>query len=289
MPEVSSISSPLVTTRDELAARLSAARKQGKTIGLVPTMGALHAGHASLAAAARRECDFTVATIFVNPTQFAPHEDLARYPRTLEADLKLLAAEKTDLVFAPANEEIYQPGHATTVHVGGLSAVLEGKSRPNHFDGVATIVLKLFQLIPADRAYFGAKDYQQALVVQRMVTDLDVPIQIRVCPTVREADGLAMSARNVYLSPTERQQALGLSRGLRLARQMVEGGERNAVRIATYVRDVMQAAGVTEIDYVSVADCETLSPVETLLDRAVLLVAARVGATRLIDNEILSV
>lgn len=289
MSQVTSTTGPLVTTRDELAARLSAARSQGKSIGLVPTMGALHAGHGSLAAAARRECDFTVATIFVNPTQFAPHEDLSRYPRTLEADLKLLAAEKTDLVFAPSNEEMYQPGHATAVHVGGLSAVLEGKSRPNHFDGVATVVLKLFQLIPADRAYFGAKDYQQALVVQRMVTDLDVPIQIRVCPTVREADGLALSSRNVYLSPTERQQALGLSRGLWLAKQMVEAGERNAVRIAMRVREVMQAAGVTEIDYVSVADCETLTPVETLIDRAALLVAAHVGNTRLIDNEILSV
>jgi pantoate--beta-alanine ligase len=276
-----------VTTRAKLREAVAAERSRGHSIGLVPTMGALHAGHLSLVEAARRECGFTVATIFVNPTQFGPGEDYQRYPRTLDADLAALASVGTDLLFAPPTEVIYRPGATTFVDVGPVAAPLEGQFRPGHFRGVATVVLKLFNLVGADIAYFGRKDYQQSLVIRRMVADLDVPIQVRVCPTVRESDGLALSSRNTYLDATARERALTLSRSLRLAQEVVVSGERRAVAIIERMRRLFADIPSAQIDYIALCDPETLEPV-TLVDRvAVALLAVRIGGTRLIDNELI--
>jgi len=288
MPELTS-SSPqstpkLVTTAPELRAAVRAARAAGCAIGLVPTMGALHAGHLSLVQASRSECGLTVATIFVNPTQFAPHEDFDQYPRTLEADLESLASCHADLVFAPRREDMYPAGCSTLVEPPQVAQRWEGECRPGHFQGVATVVLKLFNLAQADVAFFGHKDYQQAAVIRRMVQDLNVPTEIRVCPTVREPDGLAMSSRNRYLSASERQQAVAISRALRLAEQMAVGGERQAVKLVEAIHQVLAEAQIRRIDYVAVVDPETLEPVAELTRPAVVLVAVRVGSTRLIDN-----
>lgn len=276
----------LITTRSELAAWIKAARQRGQSIGLAPTMGALHEGHLSLVDAARRDCDLSVTTIFVNPTQFGPGEDFTRYPRTLESDMEKLASRKCDMVFAPAMDDIYRPGHATTVHVAKVTEPLEGRFRPTHFDGVSTIVLKLFQLIPADRAYFGQKDYQQSLLIRRMVADLDVPIEVVVCPIVREADGLAMSSRNVYLSSDERQRAAALSRSLRLGKQLVAEGVRDAGTILERMQGVISEPGGIQVDYVALAHPDTLEEVREVSGPTVALIAVRVGKTRLIDNDI---
>jgi pantoate--beta-alanine ligase len=275
----------VVRTADELRAAVAAARGQGKSIGVVPTMGALHAGHLSLVEACRRECGFTVVTVFVNPTQFGPGEDYQRYPRNLDRDLELL--QSVDLVFAPSVELMYPPGHSTLVDVPAVSEPLEGRHRPGHFRGVATVVLKLFNLVAADAAFFGQKDYQQTLVVRRMVKDLDVPLEIRVCATVREADGLAMSSRNVYLSPTERRQAQVLSRSLRLAEEMVAAGQCRAAAILERMRELFAAEPAVQVQYIALVDPETLADVHEVTGPTVALVAANVGATRLIDNAML--
>jgi pantoate--beta-alanine ligase len=276
----------LTTSPDELRRELAAARSRGATVGLVPTMGALHEGHLSLVDACRRECGLTVVTIFVNPAQFGPGEDLARYPRPLEADLELLARRGAELVFAPETDAMYRAGHATYVEVAGPAAGLEGEFRPGHFRGVATIVLKLFHLVAPERAYFGQKDYQQSLVVRRMAADLDLPIEIVVCPTVRESDGLAASSRNAFLSKPERVRALAISQSLARARQIAAGGTRDAATIVAAIEELLRAAQL-QIDYVAICDRETLAPLARLDAPAVALVAARVGTTRLIDNELL--
>lgn len=273
----------LVHQPDALRAAVASARAAGKRIGLVPTMGALHAGHLSLVEAARRECDWVVVTIFVNPTQFAPSEDFAAYPRTLQADLETLAPAGVDLVFAPSNEAMYLPGYDTYVDVGHVAQTLEGAVRPTHFRGVATVVLKLFHLVPADVAYFGQKDYQQTLVVRQMVGDLDLPIAIRVCPTVREPDGLALSSRNAYLSPDERKQAAAIAQGLQLAADEVNAGRRDAAAIQQKVIAHLQAAGL-EVQYVALVRDGTVEPVERVEGPTVAAVAALCGDTRLIDN-----
>jgi pantoate--beta-alanine ligase len=278
---------PVVKTAAQLADAVAAARKAGKSVGFVPTMGALHAGHLSLVDAARRQCDFTVASIFVNPTQFAPGEDFQRYPRTLEADLAALGSRQLDLVFAPATDEIYPPSHATRVEVAGPALPLEGEFRPGHFSGVATVVLKLFSLVQADWAFFGQKDYQQAMVVRRMVADLGLPMQIGVCPIVRDPDGLALSSRNIYLDAAGRAQSLAISRSLQAARELYAGGERRAAAISERMREVLAAAPQLRPDYVAVVDAESLAAIERIERPAVALVAARVGATRLIDNHLL--
>lgn len=277
---------PLATTADELRASLALARRAGRSVGLVPTMGALHAGHVSLVEAARRADDFTVATIFVNPTQFGPHEDFNRYPRTLDADLTALRAAGTELVFAPHANDMYGPRHATFVEMSGVAEPLEGHCRPGHFRGVATVVLKLFNLVMPDRAYFGQKDYQQTLVIRRMVADLDLPVEVRVCPTVREADGLALSSRNAYLSSSDRERARSLSGALARAAELVAGGERCAAVVQGAMQEVL-AAETDRIDYAALADPETLAPVEMIDRPLVALIAAFVGPTRLIDNQIL--
>jgi pantoate--beta-alanine ligase len=237
-------------------------------------MGALHEGHLSLVRAAKAECPVAVVSIYVNPSQFGPGEDLAKYPRTLQSDLEKLALCQTDLVFTPSDAEVYPPGHATWVEVGPVAEPLEGQLRPGHFRGVATIVLKLFHMSQADVAYFGQKDYQQTLVVRRMVRDLDVPIEIRVCPTVREPDGLAMSSRNAYLGPDARRRAAVLWKSLEAARQLAGRGQRDAEIIA----------GGVSIDYAAVVDPETLRPVRTVAGATLAAVAVRIDGTRLIDN-----
>jgi pantoate--beta-alanine ligase len=259
-------------------------QRKGRRVGVVPTMGALHAGHLSLVHEARLRTDHVVATIFVNPTQFAPHEDFSKYPRTLDADLAALSSAGCHAVFVPTAEEMYPPGATTAVEPPDVARPLEGVCRPGHFRGVATIVLKLFHLIPADVACFGQKDFQQALVIRRMVADLNVPIDVVVCPTVREPDGLALSSRNRYLSSAEREQALALSRALRQAERLIEAGERDSSRIIEAMRTALVTAGITSIDYVALADPETLTEVSQVAGQSVALIACRVGNTRLIDN-----
>lgn len=262
------------------------ARGEGKQVAVVPTMGALHAGHLSLVEAAAMSCDFVVVTIFVNPAQFAPHEDLDRYPRTLDDDLHKLGSLAVDCVFVPSADVMYPPGFSTYVQPPSIATPLEGQNRPTFFRGVATIVLKLLQIVPADVAVFGQKDYQQARVVQDMVRDLDVPVRIQVEPTCREADGLAMSSRNAYLSVDERQRALGLRRALLAAEEAIRLGVREAAPINQLMRDEMQQAGVDSIDYALLVDAETLQPCDQIKTTCVALLAAHVGVTRLIDNEI---
>jgi pantoate--beta-alanine ligase len=274
----------LVTTVAQLREDIGAARRAGKRIGLAPTMGALHDGHLSLVRTAAAECDYTVVSIYVNPSQFGPREDYAKYPRTLENDLALLAGCRTNLVFAPDNQEVYLPEHATWVEVGTVAEPLEGLCRPGHFRGVATIVLKLLNMVQPNAAYFGQKDYQQALVIRRMATDLDVPVAIRICPIVREPDGLAMSSRNRYLSPAARQRALVLWKGLQLAAKLAADGQRNAEAIAAQMRAVIETAADARIDYVALVDPETLQQVETLAGPTLAALAVKIENTRLIDN-----
>lgn len=259
-------------------------RMQGKRIGIVPTMGALHQGHLSLVQRAKRECDIAVATIFVNPTQFGPNEDFQKYPRTLEGDLRQLSESGCDVVFTPTNDQMYPPGHSSFVEPPKVAWDWEGKIRPGHFRGVATIVLKLFQIIPAHVGYFGRKDYQQVAVIRSMVKDFNLPIQIVACETVRESDGLAMSSRNRYLSPAERSRALGLSRALKAAQILIERGCFNGPRVEQAMHEELTSAPVDSIDYAAIVDPETLERIDSIAGPVVGIIAARVGTTRLIDN-----
>jgi pantoate--beta-alanine ligase len=259
----------------------------GNTIGLVPTMGALHAGHASLIRAATAAVGYVAVSIFVNPTQFGPNEDYARYPRSLDADCALAKAEGADVVFAPTVEELYPAGAATYVEVEGLSNRLDGASRPGHFRGVTTVVSKLLIAAEPDRAFFGQKDAAQCAVVRRMVADLRLATEIVVCPIVREPDGLALSSRNVYLSPAERAQALVLSRAVRQAEAFVASGERRSSFLLDAARRTFATEPGVRVDFVALVDWATLEPVEIAAPGTLFAVAAWVGATRLIDNTIL--
>jgi pantoate--beta-alanine ligase len=275
----------LIRAKEELRAALAPARREGCSIGLVPTMGCLHEGHLSLLRAARAECDVVVMSLFVNPAQFGPGEDLERYPRDEERDLRLAAETGADFVWAPPVEEVYPEGFATHVAVEGLTEVLCGepdRRGPEHFRGVTTVVAKLFNSVQPDVAYFGQKDAQQAAVIRRMVRDLDFPVRIEVLPIVREADGLAMSSRNAYLDPRAREQATALSRALRIAGEAAPvNGLASALEAA---RAELSAAGV-EPEYLEARDAEDLTAVAELADRPVLIaVAAQVGGARLIDN-----
>jgi len=268
--------------------QLRAARAElADPVGLVPTMGYLHAGHLSLVRRARAECAGVAVSIFVNPTQFAPTDDLGAYPRDLPRDLELLEAEGVDLVWTPTAEVMYPPGFQTRVTVEELTRHLEGERRPGHFRGVTTVVAKLFNGILPQKAYFGQKDAQQAAVVGRMAIDLNFPLEIVVCPTVREADGLAMSSRNTYLDADERQAATVLFRALTAAEQAFSAGERDAGRLRRIVSDAIGQEPLAGLQYVSIADYATLEELETVKDRALLSLAAHVGTTRLIDNLIL--
>jgi pantoate--beta-alanine ligase len=259
-----------------------------RSIGFVPTMGALHDGHRSLIRAARPHCDIVVVSIFVNPTQFAPNEDFSRYPRTLEQDCRMLEAEGVDIVFTPTAKAMYPPGAATFVEVEGVSERLDGASRPGHFRGVATVVAKLFHIVQPDVAFFGQKDAAQVAVLRKMVRDLDFPIEIVVCPTVREPDGLAMSSRNRYLSPVERRQAFSLSRALQAAQTLANHGEHRAAALLETMRATLQEEPTVRVDYIAVVDPDTLLAVDNVTEGALLAVAAYVGNTRLIDNVLLS-
>jgi pantoate--beta-alanine ligase len=263
------------------------AKHQSKTVGLVPTMGALHAGHASLIRAARESCTAVCVSIFVNPTQFGPNEDYARYPRTFEADCSLAEVEGAAAIFAPTVDELYPTGAATFVEVEGLSDRLDGLSRPGHFRGVATVVAKLLIASEADKAFFGQKDAAQVAVLRRMAADLLLPAELVVCPIVREADGLALSSRNIYLSSTERSQALVLHRAVRRVEVLMAAGERRAEALIEAARLVFSTEPCVRIDYIELVDWATLEPVEVAASGSLFAVAAWVGATRLIDNTIL--
>jgi len=273
-----------VATLPELRA---ACRALPGPIGFVPTMGYLHAGHISLAQRARAECTSVVASIFVNPTQFGPNEDLAKYPRDLPRDLAMLEAAGVDLVWTPTPEMMYPSGYQTWVEVEGLTSGLEGAVRPGHFRGVTTIVAKLFNAVGPDKAYFGQKDAQQVAVIRRMTRDLDFPIEIIVCPIVREADGLAMSSRNVYLNPEQRQAATVLFRSLSAAKSVFDSGERVAETLRALVRKTVASEPLARLDYVSCSDYDTLEELETAAGKTLLSMAVYLGKTRLIDNFVL--
>ena len=271
----------------ELREALAPARREGRTIGLVPTMGALHDGHLSLIERARAECDLVVASLFVNPAQFNERSDLERYPRPQERDAELAADAGARVLFAPSAEEVYPPGFATTVEVLGVTDRLEGVVRGSaHFRGVSTVVTKLLCMALPDVAYFGQKDAQQVVVIRRLVTDLNLPVRVEVCETVREADGLAMSSRNALLSPEERSRALALPAALRAASEHAADGERSAAGLLDAARAAMLSFEV-EPEYLALVDPETLEPCDTLAGEALLAVAARIGQVRLIDNAVL--
>jgi pantoate--beta-alanine ligase len=278
-----------VRTVAELRRLLRPERRAGRRIGLVPTMGYFHGGHLSLMRRARSDCDVVVVSLFVNPAQFGPGEDLDAYPRDEQRDAQLAEAEGVDVLFAPPVEEVYPDGFATTVAVSDLTETLEGDEAQRgaeHFQGVTTVVTKLFNMAEPDVAYFGQKDAQQALVIRKLVRDLDIPVQIEVCPTIRDPDGLALSSRNAYLSPEERERALALNRALRAAEAALAGGTRDAAAVVAAARDELDRAGV-EPDYLQLRSATDLSPVERVNGSTLLAVAARVGRARLIDNAIL--
>ncbi len=257
------------------------------SVGLVPTMGYLHEGHLELVRRAKAENPVAVATIFVNPTQFGPGEDFKSYPRDLDRDLVLLDKVKTDIFFVPSDKEMYPNGYQTWVEVKGITSKLEGKSRPTHFQGVTTVCNKLFNIVEPDKAYFGQKDAQQAIVIQRMVADLNMNLEIVVCPTVREKDGLAMSSRNTYLTAEERPSAVVLYKSLCLAKDMYGKGERNAAAIKKAMNDLISAVPPAKVDYISIADTGTLDEVDVIKGRVLVSLAVRLGKPRLIDNIIL--
>jgi pantoate--beta-alanine ligase len=271
----------------EARAACRSARRAGKRLGLVPTMGALHDGHLSLVRAAKAQCDLVAVSIFVNPTQFGPTEDFTRYPRTFERDCQLLEKEGVDIVFAPSTEEVYRKDEVTWVTVEGLSEKLDGKSRPGHFRGVTTVVSKLFHIVGPDLAFFGQKDAAQVAVVRRLVRDLNMPVEIVVCPIVREPDGLAMSSRNAYLNPEERCRALVLQRSLRWIEEAFRGGERSAGRLLAAAKQVLANEPQVRLDYFEIVDPETLEPLDDISRPALVALAAYVGSTRLIDNVVL--
>ena len=260
------------------------ARAESQIIGLVPTMGALHEGHLSLISRARQDCSKVFASIFVNPKQFGPNEDFAKYPRALETDTEKLAAAGIDAIFAPEAAEMYPPGYHSYVNVDGISDRLEGRTRPGHFRGVATVVLKLFQIIQPNFAYFGRKDAQQVRIIQQMARDLNLDVEIAICPVVREPDGLALSSRNAYLSAEERAAATVLHRALDAARQAITSGTRDTLQLHATLRDTIQREPLATIDYAEIVDAETFEPVVRIAKPCYVLLAVFLGKTRLIDN-----
>jgi pantoate--beta-alanine ligase len=277
----------VLSTVREMHAASRAVRKSGQSLGLVPTMGALHAGHIALMRAARAQCEVVAASIFVNPKQFGPNEDFAKYPRTFEQDCALLEAEGVALVFAPQPEEMYPPGASTFVDVEGVGDRLDGRSRPGHFRGVATVVAKLFHILGPDKAFFGQKDAAQVAVLRSMVRDLNFDLELVVCPTVREPDGLALSSRNRYLSVPDRSRALVLSRALEVVSANYRAGQKDVARLVEAGRSVMATEPEVRIDYLEIVDAATLLPLREAATGALVAVAAYVGDTRLIDNTIL--
>ncbi|MDD3717463.1 MAG: pantoate--beta-alanine ligase [Actinomycetota bacterium] len=279
----------IVTSIGEMRDTVRERRGAGQLVGLVPTMGFFHAGHVSLMQAAREDCAFVVVSLFVNPTQFGPGEDLAEYPRDLDRDVEMAEAAGVDCIFHPEAREMYPERFLAYVEVKEAGEVLCGASRHGHFRGVATVVAKLFNIIPAHRAYFGLKDAQQVWVIRRMVRDLDFDVEVVACPTVREEDGLAMSSRNIYLKPEERKAATVLYRSLRLAGDLVAGGERHAARVLEEMNALIAGEPLVRTEYVEAVDWETLGPAGMLRGEVLIALAARVGKARLIDNILLDV
>jgi len=282
------LSMKICRTVQEVRSASRGARMAGRKVGFVPTMGALHDGHLSLVRAAKKRSEVVFVSIFVNPTQFGPHEDFSKYPRTFERDCELLQSEGVDVLFAPAVDEMYPKGALTFVTVEGLSDKLDGVSRPGHFRGVTTVVSKLFNIIEPDLAFFGQKDAAQVAIICRMVRDLKSPVEIVVCPIVREADGLAMSSRNAYLNAGERKQALILRKSLLRAEELFRTGERRTSELVQAAQKFFAQDPSVRLDYFQIVDPDTLEPVDTISGRALVAVAAYVGSTRLIDNTILS-
>ncbi|MCJ7691957.1 MAG: pantoate--beta-alanine ligase [Sedimentisphaerales bacterium] len=274
----------IAETIQSVREEVKAAREKGKKVGFVPTMGALHIGHISLIEAAVQECDFVVVSIFVNPAQFGPSEDFENYPRPLEADLEICKKAGVDLVFAPTSVEMYKTENLTWVSVEKLTEGLCGQSRPAFFRGVTTVCAKLFNIVMPDAAFFGQKDAQQAMVIKRMVADLNMPLEIVACPTVREAGGLAVSSRNEYLSSQEKKDALLIYKSLQKCREMIESGETGRASIIAQMREILSRCPAIEIDYVSIVDAETLQSPEKIMGRVLAAVAVRLGPARLIDN-----
>jgi pantoate--beta-alanine ligase len=277
----------IVTTVESMRQAVRESRARGQSVGLVPTMGALHAGHVSLMAAAKSACGFVVVSIFVNPTQFGPNEDFSRYPRPFEKDVELCAAEGVQCVFAPAPSVIYPPGFRTFVEVTQLQDGLCGASRPGHFRGVATVVLKLLNIVQPDVAYFGQKDYQQTRVLEQMVADLNVPTRLAVCPTLREPDGLALSSRNQYLDPAQRSQAPVLYQTLVEVQKLIRQGERRAKVLVDAIRTGIGNAPGARVDYIAIVDANTLEPLERAEGKVLVALAVFFGSTRLIDNVVI--
>jgi pantoate--beta-alanine ligase len=278
----------IISRAADMTVFTKAAHRAGKRVGFVPTMGALHEGHLSLVRAAREHCEVVVVSIFVNPTQFGPNEDFAKYPRTFERDRAMLESEKADCIFSPTVDEMYPPGATAWVTVEGLSDKLDGRSRPGHFRGVTTVVSKLFNIVQPDSAFFGQKDAAQVAIIRKMVRDLNFDVQIVVCPIVRESDGLAMSSRNAYLSLEERKRALVLSRSLRHVQTLVEQGETNSAALIAAGKQVIAAESLVKLDYFEIVDRDSLDPLANVSRGALVAVAAYVGNTRLIDNTIIS-
>jgi pantoate--beta-alanine ligase len=278
----------IIASAKEMTSLSKEVRRSGRTVGFVPTMGALHQGHLSLVRAAREKTDIVVTSIFVNPTQFGPAEDFSKYPRTFEKDSAMLAAEKTDYIFSPSVEEMYPKDATTWVDVEELSGKLDGRSRPGHFRGVTTVVSKLFNIVQPDMAFFGQKDAAQVAVIRKMVRDLNLDVEIVVCPIVRESDGLAMSSRNAYLNPEQRKQALVLSQALKKVEKLAVQGERNSEKLIGAGKQVIAEEPSVRLDYFEIVNPDTLDPVADVNQGALVAVAAFVGTTRLIDNLLLS-
>jgi pantoate--beta-alanine ligase len=276
------------TTIEQMRRALWTAHARGRRLGLVPTMGALHEGHLSLVRAARAQCESVAVSIFVNPTQFGPNEDFAKYPRSFERDCELLKKEGVDLVFAPSVGEMYPPGVVSYVTVDGMNDKLCGRSRPGHFRGVTTVVAKLFHIIEPDIAFFGQKDAAQVAIIRRMVRDLNFPVEIAVCPIVREPDGLAMSSRNAYLDGQQRKSALVLHRSLTRVKELFDHSEHDSAKLIAAAKSEFSAEPSVRLDYFEIVDPETLDPLPQITQRALAAVAAFVGNTRLIDNVVLT-
>jgi len=277
----------IISSAEQMQLACRRLRQEGKRIGLVPTMGALHDGHLSLVRTARAQSQGVAVSIFVNPLQFGPNEDLSKYPRTFERDRQMLEAEQVNLLFAPSVEEMYPPGATTYVTVEGLSEKLDGRSRPGHFRGVTTVVSKLFHIVDPDLAFLGQKDAAQVAVIRRMVRDLDLPVRIVVCPIVREPDGLAMSSRNAYLDPQQRQSATVLHRALMRIQHLVDQGEQNSQTLIAIGKQVISEESAARLDYLEIVNPDSLDPVADISHGALVAVAAWIGATRLIDNVVL--
>ena len=274
-------------TIDEVRKKVESARAKGLRVGCVPTMGALHEGHLSLIRRARQECDYVVTTIFVNPSQFGPNEDFTKYPRPIEADLEACRLENVDLVFHPDVSTMYPDGASTTVDVGGLDSILEGAHRSGHFRGVATVVAKLFNIVWAHDAYFGQKDYQQQLLIRHLCRDLCYSVRINTCPIIRDPDGLALSSRNIYLSTDERQAALAIPQSLNLGQQSIQSGD-TPLEAKRKMLNHLQQSSLLDVQYATIADADTLEELDSSRSKMVALIAAKVGATRLIDNQLIS-